>query len=132
MSQVVSLDRIVVQHILPSQKMSPFMTLYGYHPPSISSPLRGKVKVQAAEDHVEHQQEVLQLLKDELAITQNRMKQQAYQHHSEMHLDGVSTSGASDAHVSCQTATSSCSKWKSMWEHGSGFQMQCEDDEGVK
>jgi hypothetical protein len=67
--------------------MSPFMALYGYHPPSITSPLRGKVKVQAVEDHIEHQQEVLQLLKDNLVITQNRMKQQAYQHHSEREFE---------------------------------------------
>jgi hypothetical protein len=73
MGQVVSLGRIVVQHILPYFiKMSPFMALYGYHPPSITSPLRGKVKVQVVEDHIENQQEVLQLLKDNLDITQNR------------------------------------------------------------
>jgi hypothetical protein len=45
------------------------------------------VKVQAVEDHIEHQQEVLQLLKDNLAIAQNRMKQQADQHHSEREFE---------------------------------------------
>lgn len=35
------------------------MALYRYHPPSITSPLRGKVKVQVVKDHMEHQQEVL-------------------------------------------------------------------------
>jgi hypothetical protein len=64
-----------------SSKMSPFMALYGYHPPFITSPLRGKPKVQVVEDHIEHQQEVLQLLKDNLVIAQNRMKQQVDQHH---------------------------------------------------
>jgi len=44
------------------------MALYGYHPPSIMSLLKGKAKVQAVEDHIEHQQEVLQLLKENLAI----------------------------------------------------------------
>jgi hypothetical protein len=67
--------------------MSPFMELYGYHPPSITSPLTGKEKVQAMEDHIEHQQEVLQLFKDNLVITQNRMKQQECQHHSEREFE---------------------------------------------
>ena len=63
------------------------MALYGYHPPSITSYLREKYKVQAVEDHIEHQQEVLQLLKDNLNLTQNQMKQQAYQHRSERCFD---------------------------------------------
>jgi hypothetical protein len=59
------------------------MALYGYQPPSITSPLKGYSKVQAVEDHLQHQQEVLQILKDNLVTSQNRMKQQAYQHRSE-------------------------------------------------
>ena len=43
-------------------KMIPFMTLYGYHPPSITLSLRDQSKVQAVQDHIEHQQQVLQLL----------------------------------------------------------------------
>jgi hypothetical protein len=35
------------------------------------------------EDHIENQQQVLQILKDNLTMAQNRMKQQAYQHRSE-------------------------------------------------
>jgi hypothetical protein len=35
------------------------------------------------EDHIENQQQVLQILKDNLTMAQNRMKRQAYQHHSE-------------------------------------------------
>lgn len=64
-------------------KMIPFMVLYGYHPPSITSSLRYRYKVQAVEEHIEHQQQVLLLLKDNLTLAQNRMKQQAYQHRSE-------------------------------------------------
>ena len=64
-------------------KMSPFMALYGYHPPSITSSLRYQSKVQAVEEHIENQQQVLQLLKDNLTMAQNRMKQQADQHRSE-------------------------------------------------
>ena len=55
--------------------MTPFMALYGYHPPSITSYLRENSKVQAMEDHIEHQQEVLQLLKDNLNLAQNPIKQ---------------------------------------------------------
>jgi hypothetical protein len=64
-------------------KMTPFMALYGYHPPSITSSLKEKYKVQVVEDHIEHQQQVLQILKDNLTMAQNHMKQQADQHRSE-------------------------------------------------
>eukprot|EP00253_Pinus_taeda_P020227 PITA_20227 len=64
-------------------KMTPFMALYGYQPLSITSYLRENSKVQAVEHHIEHQQQVLQLLKDNLVLAQNRMKQQADQHRSE-------------------------------------------------
>jgi hypothetical protein len=64
-------------------KMTPFMALYGYHPPSITSSLKEKSKVQAVEDHIENQQKVLQILKDNLTMAQNRMKQQVDQHRSE-------------------------------------------------
>ena len=39
--------------------------------------------VQEMEYHIEHQQQVLQLLKDNLMLMQNRMKQQAAQHRNE-------------------------------------------------
>jgi hypothetical protein len=63
--------------------MTPFMALYGYHPPSITSSLKEKSKVQAVEDHIENQQQVLQILKDNLTMAYNRMKQQADEHRSE-------------------------------------------------
>jgi len=56
-------------------KMTPFMALYGYHPPSITSYLRENSKVQEVEDHIEHQQKVLQLLKNNLTLAKNKMKQ---------------------------------------------------------
>jgi hypothetical protein len=64
-------------------KMTPFMALYGYHPPSITSSLKEKSKVQAVEDHIENQQHILQILKDNLTMAHNHMKQQADQHRSE-------------------------------------------------
>ena len=63
--------------------MTPFIALYGYHSPSITSSLRDSSKVQAVEYQKKHQQQVLQLLKDNLNLAQNRMKQEANQHHSE-------------------------------------------------
>ena len=39
------------------------------------------------EDHIEHQQQVLQPLKDNLNLAQNRMKQQEDQHRSERSFD---------------------------------------------
>jgi len=67
--------------------MTPFMALYGYHPPSITSSIRENSKVQVVEHHIEHQQQVLQLLKDNLTLVQNRMKQQVDQHRSEISFD---------------------------------------------
>jgi hypothetical protein len=64
-------------------KMTPFRSLYGYHPPSITSSLKEKSKVQAVEYHIKHRQQVLQLLKDNLTMAQNHMKQQVDQHRSE-------------------------------------------------
>ena len=58
------------------------MELYGYQPPSISSSLKKKSKVQVVEDHIEHQQ-VLQILKDNLTMTHNHMKKQENKHCSE-------------------------------------------------
>jgi hypothetical protein len=85
MGQVVSLGRMVVQHNLPYFIKN--VPIYGYHLPSITSSLKGTAKVQAMEDHIGNQQEVLKLLKGNLVIAQNRMKQQAYQHHSEREFE---------------------------------------------
>jgi hypothetical protein len=49
--------------------------------------LKGTTKVQAVEDHIGHQQEVLKLLKENLVMEQNRMKQQVDQHHSEREFE---------------------------------------------
>ena len=59
------------------------MALYGYHPPFITSSLREISKVKALEDHIENQKEVVQRLKDNLNLGQNRMKQQVDQHRRE-------------------------------------------------
>ena len=59
------------------------MELYGYHPPSITSSLRESSMFQPVQDHMKHQKQFFQLLKEKLNLAQNRMKQQADQHHNE-------------------------------------------------
>jgi hypothetical protein len=39
------------------------------------------------EDHIKHQQQVLQVLKDNLTMAQNRMKQEEDQHRSERNFE---------------------------------------------
>ena len=46
-----------------------------------------KKKVQAMKDHIEHQQQVLQILKDNATSVQNQTKQQVDQHRSEKCFD---------------------------------------------
>ena len=63
------------------------MALYGYHQLSITSCLKGKSKVQVVEYHIENKQQVLQLLKDNLTMAHNFMKQQENQYRSEISFD---------------------------------------------
>ena len=67
------------------------MALYGYHPPSITSSLKEKSKVQAVEDRTKNKQQVLQILKDNLNTAQNRMKEQANQHRRERSFEKIGT-----------------------------------------
>eukprot|EP01018_Ginkgo_biloba_P018200 Gb_27104 [translate_table: standard] len=64
-------------------RMTPFQALNGYEPPHIVSYLHEIPKVQALTDQVQKMQEILQLLKDNLQMARNRMKQQADQKRSE-------------------------------------------------
>jgi hypothetical protein len=64
-----------------------FIAPYEYHTPSITSPLKETTKVQIIEDHIGHQQKVIKLLKNNLVIAQNRMKQQADQHRNEREFE---------------------------------------------
>ena len=63
------------------------MELYGYHPASITSSPRDSSKVEVVEDHMKHQQQVLQLLKDNPNLEQNQVKQQTDQHRNENWVD---------------------------------------------
>ena len=55
--------------------------------------LKDKIKSimddKVVEYHIEHQQQVLQLSKDNLTLVQNLMKQQEYQHHIERSFEAV-------------------------------------------
>ncbi len=44
-------------------------------------------KVQAVEDYIKHKQQVLQLLKDNVTLVHNQMKQKEDQHRSEISFD---------------------------------------------
>ena len=50
-----------------SSRMPLFIKLYGYHPPPITSPLKGKFKVQDVEDNQEPLQDILYILKENLS-----------------------------------------------------------------
>jgi len=63
------------------------MALYGYYPQLITSSLRENSKVQEVEDHIDHQQQTLQLLKDNLTLVLKQMKQHTYQNCSERSFD---------------------------------------------
>jgi hypothetical protein len=67
--------------------MFPSLALYRYHPSSITSPLKWNTKVQVVEDHIENQQEVLKLLKNNLVMAQDRIKQQVDQYHNEREFE---------------------------------------------
>ena len=84
MGQVVNFGRMVVQHFVPyGSKNEPIYGALWISSTTITPSLRYQSKVEAVEEHIENQQQVLQLLKDNLTMAQNRMKQQADQHHSE-------------------------------------------------
>jgi hypothetical protein len=53
----------------------------------MTSPLKGNTNIQAMEYHIGNQQEIPKVLKDNLVMEQNRMKQQVDQHRSEREFD---------------------------------------------
>jgi len=74
---------MVVHHMLPLfVKNVPICSILWISSSIYHISLERKTKIQVVEDHIEHQQEVLKLLKDNLVATQNRMKQ-AYRHQNE-------------------------------------------------
>ena len=57
-----------------STKMTPFQALYGYAPPRWKELVQGDAKVLAGKSQLEENQRVMQILKDNLTMGQNRMK----------------------------------------------------------
>jgi hypothetical protein len=66
--------------------MTPFEVVYGKNPPFVLSYLLSVSKVQDIEKTITVQDAILCTLKENLFMAQNRMKQQAYQGHSERHF----------------------------------------------
>ena len=64
-------------------KMTPYEMVYGQQPPIVTSYISGTLKVQVIDYLMQGREDTLAALKDNLHIAQNRMKQQADQHHSE-------------------------------------------------
>jgi hypothetical protein len=62
-----------------SFKMTPFQDLCGYEPPSWKELPTSHIKVTSVKDHLDESQKILQLLKENLTVVRNRMKQQADQ-----------------------------------------------------
>ena len=58
-----------------SVKMTPFQALYSYEPPRWKEIIQGSTKVPAIKDQLEYNQRIMQKLKDNLTMAQNRMKQ---------------------------------------------------------
>jgi len=70
-----------------SAKMTPFQALYGYEPPKWKEFAISQTQVAAVKDQLEENQKVVQLLKDNLTVARNRMKQQADLHRSEREFE---------------------------------------------
>jgi hypothetical protein len=66
-----------------SSKMTPFQALYGYEPPKWKEFELINTKVQAVRNKLEEEQKIIQILKENLATTRNRMKQLADKHRLE-------------------------------------------------
>ena len=64
-------------------KMTPYEVVYGQQPPSLTSYLPGTSQVQEVETLPQQREWTLATLKDNLAMAQNRMKQQVDQHQFE-------------------------------------------------
>ena len=60
--------------------MTPFQALYGYKPLKWKYLITHQARVTSVNDHLEENQKVVQILKDNLNTTTNRMRQQAGQH----------------------------------------------------
>ena len=70
-----------------SAKMTPFQALYGYVPPRWKELVQGDAKVPTVKSQLKENQKIMQVLKDNLTMPQNRMKQQADMHRTEREFE---------------------------------------------
>ena len=54
--------------------MTPFQALYGYAPPKWKDIITNQARVASVKDHLEENQKVVQILKENLNTARNRMK----------------------------------------------------------
>jgi hypothetical protein len=67
--------------------MTPFQALYGYPPPSWKELAINQTKVASVKEILDESQKVVQILKENLVIARNRMKQQVDQHRTEREFE---------------------------------------------
>jgi hypothetical protein len=77
----------IIPLITHQAKMTPFQALYGYEPPSWKELATNHIKVASVKDHLDESQKILQLLKENLTVARNRMKQQADQNRTEREFE---------------------------------------------
>ena len=58
-------------------KITPFQAIYGYEPPKWKDLITKQERVLSVNDHLQENQKVVQILKENLNTTRNRMRQQA-------------------------------------------------------
>ena len=67
--------------------MIPFQALYGYAPPKLKDIITNQARVASVKDHLEENQKVVQILKENINTARNRMKQQADRHRTEREFE---------------------------------------------
>ena len=67
--------------------MTPFQSLYGYAPPKWKDLITNQARVAFVNDHLEENQKVIQILKENLNTARNRLKQQLYRHRTEREFE---------------------------------------------
>jgi hypothetical protein len=68
--------------------MTPFQDLYGYEPPKLKEFSMIGTKDQAIKNQLEENNKIIKILKENLATSDNQMKQLTYQHRSRTKFEG--------------------------------------------
>lgn len=70
-----------------SSKMTPFQALYGHEPLTWKDLATSQINIATVKDHLEENQKIVQLLKENLVAARNQMKQEADQHQTEREFE---------------------------------------------